>query len=126
MAWPSFEAAELLAEEGLSVEVVNARFVKPLDTELIDDICSRFDKILTVENNVTAGGFGSAVLEYIATQPYAPNVDVLVHGLPADDFVQHGNAEELLADLNLTPAGIARVLRQFIGLPAPHSDLVSV
>lgn len=126
MAWPSFEAAELLAEEGLSVEVVNARFVKPLDTELIDDICSRFDKILTVENNVTAGGFGSAVLEYIATQPYAHTVDVLVHGLPADDFVQHGNAEELLADLNLTPAGIARVLRQFIGLPAPHSDLVSV
>lgn len=126
MAWPSVEAAELLAEEGLSVEVVNARFAKPLDTALIDDICSRFDKVLTVENNVTAGGFGSAVLEYIATQPYSHNVDVLVHGLPADDFVQHGNAEELLADLNLTSDGIARVVRQFIGLPAPHSDLVSV
>lgn len=126
MAWPSVAAAERLAEEGVSVEVVNARFVKPLDTAMIDDICDRFDKIVTVENNVTAGGFGSAVLEYIAEQPYAHTVDVHVHGLPADEFVQHGNADELLADLNLDGQGIAAVVRQFIGLPASRSDLVSV
>ncbi len=119
MVWPAVEGAKLLAEEGISVEVVNARFAKPLDTVMIDELCERFDKIVTIENNVTAGGFGSGVLEYVATQPYAHKVDILVHGLPADEFVQHGDADELLAELDLMPDGIARVVRSFIGLPAP-------
>ena len=112
------EAAEKLAEEGISVEVINARFAKPVDTALIDEIGERFDKVVTLENNVVAGGFGSAVLEYVATQPYAHNLDILVHGLPADTFVQHGDSDELLAELDLMPDGIARVVRSFIGLPA--------
>lgn len=125
MVWPALRAAELLAEEGISAEVVNARFVKPLDTAMIDDVCERFDKVLTLENNVVAGGFGSGVLEYVAEQPYAHTVDFHVHGLPANEFVEHGNADELLADLNLHPEGIARVAREFIGLPASTVDLVS-
>ncbi|MCE2504716.1 MAG: 1-deoxy-D-xylulose-5-phosphate synthase [Chlorobi bacterium] len=124
MVWHAMEGADLLAEEELSAEVVNARFAKPLDTEMIDSICERFNKVVTVENNVVAGGFGSGVLEYISTQPYAHTVDVLVHGLPADDFVGHGQAEELLGELDLMPDGIARVVRGLIGLPA-RSDLIS-
>ncbi len=124
MVWHAMEGADLLAEEELSAEVVNARFAKPLDTEMIDSICERFNKVVTVENNVVAGGFGSGVLEYISTQPYTHTVDVLVHGLPADDFVAHGKAEELLGELDLMPDGIARVVRGFIGLPA-RSDLIS-
>ena len=124
MVWHAMEGADLLAEEELSAEVVNARFAKPLDTEMIDSICERFNKVVTVENNVVAGGFGSGVLEYISTQPYAHTVDVLVHGLPADDFVGHGKAEELLGELDLMPDGIARVVRGLIGLPA-RSDLIS-
>jgi len=127
MAWRAYKAAEILyAQEGVSCEVINARFVKPLDTAMIDDICSRFDRVLTVENNVVSGGFGSAVLEYIATQPYHEDVRVRVHGLPADEFVEHGNSEELLADLDLTEEGIARVTRSFIGLPHGIGNLVSV
>jgi 1-deoxy-D-xylulose-5-phosphate synthase len=127
MAWRAIEAAEYLEHhDGVSAEVINARFVKPLDTAMIDDLCSRFDKIVTVENNVTAGGFGSAVLEYVATRPYHDKVDVLVHGLPANSFVEHGNADELLAELDLLGEGIAKVTRQFLGLPQHIDDFVSV
>jgi 1-deoxy-D-xylulose-5-phosphate synthase len=126
MAWRAMGAAELLAAEGISAEVINARFVKPLDTAMIDDVCSRFDKVITLENNVVAGGFGSGVLEYIATQPYHRGVDVFVHGLPADTFVEHGDSDELLGDLDLLPDGIARVVRRFIGLPHDVGHLVTV
>jgi 1-deoxy-D-xylulose-5-phosphate synthase len=126
MAWRAMQAAELLWSEGISAEVINARFVKPLDTAMIDDICSRFAKIITLENNVIAGGFGSAVLEYIATQPQHEKVDVLVHGLPANEFVEHGDTDQLLAELDLMPDGIARVTKRFIDLPQHLGDLVSV
>lgn len=126
MAWPSVRAAELLESEGISAEVINARYVKPLDTALIDEIGARFDKIITVENNVVAGGFGSAVLEYMATQPYHTGVDVMTHGLPADEFVEHGDTAELLAELDLDADGIARVVKRFIGLPHGIGRLVTV
>lgn len=126
MAWRAMEAAELLEIEGVSAEVINARFVKPLDTEMIDEVGGRFGKIITLENNVTAGGFGSAVLEYLATQPYHEHVDVMVHGLPANTFVEHGDSDELLADLDLMPDGIARVIKRFIGLPHGVGTLVTV
>ncbi len=126
MAWPSVRAAELLESEGISAEVINARYVKPLDTALIDEIGARFDKIITVENNVIAGGFGSAVLEYMATQPYHTGVDVMTHGLPANEFVEHGDTAELLAELDLDAEGIARVVKRFIGLPHGIGRLVTV
>ena len=113
MVHPSLKAAELLREEGISAEVVNARFVKPLDTALLDDLCSRFDKIITVEDGQIQGGFGSAVLEYIGTK-HNRNVDVFLHGIP-DKFVEHGTQEELWAELGLDAAGIANVAKEHIG-----------
>jgi len=62
--YPVLAAAEKLREEGLSIAVVNARFVKPLDRELLLKLARSFKKILTVEENVLMGGFGSAVLEF--------------------------------------------------------------
>ncbi|MBS1910967.1 MAG: 1-deoxy-D-xylulose-5-phosphate synthase [Bacteroidetes bacterium] len=126
MAWRAVAAAELLAAEGIHAEVINARFVKPLDTAMIDEIAGRFHKIITVENNVVAGGFGSAVLEYIASQPYHQHPDVMVHGLPANIFVEHGDSDELLAELDLLPPGIAKVVKRFIDLPHGIGDLVTV
>lgn len=126
MSWRAMEAAELLEADGISAEVINARYVKPLDTALIDDVCSRFEKVITLENNVVAGGFGSAVLEYIATQPYHQHVDVMVHGLPENSFVEHGDANELLAELDLLSDGIARVVKRFIGMPHGIGNLVTV
>lgn len=125
MVGEAMKAADVLADDGVSVHVVDMRFVKPLDTDLVDSICARVRKIVTVENNVVAGGFGSAVLEYIATTPYHQKVDVLVHGLPANHFVEHGDAHVLLGELDLLGDGIARVVRRFIGLPTTLGQLVS-
>jgi len=111
-------AAEILAADGISAEVVNMRFVKPLDEILLDDISSRFDKIVTIEDNVRIGGFGSAVLEYLASKNIT-NVDVLVHGIP-DRFIEHGTQTELFAMLKLDPQGIADLVRQFVEASAPH------
>ncbi len=114
MVSEALKAAELLALDGISTEVVNARFVKPLDTELLSDLSLRFDKIITVEDGQIQGGFGSAVLEYITTLPLFP--DVLLHGIP-DVFVEHGTQEELFHDLLLDGEGIATVVKEFIGFP---------
>ncbi|MES2766447.1 MAG: 1-deoxy-D-xylulose-5-phosphate synthase [Bacteroidota bacterium] len=111
MVYPALKAAEILEREGISVEVVNARFVKPLDTELLDDVCSRIDKIITVEDGQVQGGFGSAVLEHIGQ--HHENIHVLLHGIP-DQFVEHGTQEELLKDLKLDEEGIADTVREFL------------
>jgi 1-deoxy-D-xylulose-5-phosphate synthase len=112
MVYPSLEAAELLRKEGINAEVVNMRFVKPIDHDLIKDICNRFSHILTVEDHVVQGGFGSAVLECIAAENLHPH-HMKVHGLP-DEFVQHGTPSELYAILKLNPEGIAKIVRDFL------------
>lgn len=116
MAEKSFSAAELLEQDGIVAEVVNARFVKPLDTELLDDICSRFEKILTVEDGQIQGGFGSAVLEYVGTR-HNRHVDVMLHGIP-DEIVEHGTQEELWADLGLDAPGIAAKVKEMLSVEA--------
>jgi len=121
MVSESLKAAKLLAEDGISAEIVNARFVKPLDTELLSDLAFRFDKIITVEDGQIQGGFGSAVLEYFSTLPLSP--DILLHGIP-DVFVEHGTQEEQLSELMLDGAGIATVVKQFIGFPEVVSVIV--
>lgn len=113
MVSEAMKAAELLAIEGISAEVVNARFVKPLDTELLSDIAHRFDKIITVEDGQIQGGFGSAVLEYVTTLPYT-TLTYFYKGIP-DVFVEHGTQEkQQFADLLLDGAGIATVVAEAI------------
>ncbi len=117
------EAADILADGGVSAEVINARFVRPIDGAMLDDLAGRFRSIVTLENNVKAGGFGSAVLEHLASSPTIESTpDVLILGLPDDTFVPHGDADELLEELGLMPEGIARQVRNFIGMP---TDVVS-
>ncbi len=127
MVDPAMKAAGLLDARGISSEVVNMRFVKPLDVELLENIASRFASVVTLEDNVVAGGFGSAVAEYFAAGQ--DPVRVKRHGIP-DQFIAHGSPEELKAELCLTPAGIARVVQDFLeaGRPghAPAPPLVSV
>jgi 1-deoxy-D-xylulose-5-phosphate synthase len=108
----AMRAAEMLAVEGINVEVVNARFVKPLDTAMIDDVANRIGRIITVEDGQIEGGFGSAVAEYVA-QHHGRVCDVRLHGI-ADIFVEHGTQEELHADLLLDAPGIAHVVRDFV------------
>ena len=82
--------------------MVDGRFVKPLDTALLDELADTHARIVTIEENVLAGGFGSAVAEHLADS----RVRVRRFGLP-DRFVAHGDRERLLADLGLTADAIA-------------------
>lgn len=104
------EAAKTLAEAGLQVGVVNARFVKPIDEALIKKVAQDSDFIVTVEEATLTGGFGSAVLECLnAMQLPLPRLTRL--GIP-DRFVEHGDTQELHADLGLDAEGIARACQQ--------------
>ncbi len=104
------KAAALLREEGLDVGVVNARFVKPLDNEIVLRAISSSPFVVTVEEAALAGGFGSAVLE-VATDAGQSASHVRRLGIP-DRFIEHAERGELLADLGLDPAGIALACRQ--------------
>jgi 1-deoxy-D-xylulose-5-phosphate synthase len=104
------KAAETLRKEGLDVGVINARFVKPLDTETILRAVASAGFVITVEEGALAGGFGSAVVEAAADAGIsAANVRRL--GVP-DRFVEHGERGELLADLGLDMPGLARTGRE--------------
>ena len=102
----AMEAAETLARHGISCGVVNPVFVKPLDVELLLDAARSSRRIVTVEENVLAGGFGSAVLEALAE---AGLDDVSVHriGMP-DSFIEHGTAVNQRHRLQLDAEGIAQ------------------
>jgi 1-deoxy-D-xylulose-5-phosphate synthase len=89
-------AAEELAEEGLPVAVVNARWAKPLDEEMILQLAKSVRRLITIEDHVVAGGFGSAVLELLEYHGLK-NVDIRIIGLP-DTFVEHG-APTILKEL---------------------------
>ena len=102
----AMEAAETLAGRGISCGVVNPIFVKPLDVDLLLGEARRTRRILTVEENVLAGGFGSAVLEALAE---AGLEGVVVHriGMP-DSFIEHGTAVDQRRRLHLDAEGIAQ------------------
>ena len=89
-------AAKELADEGISVAVVNARWAKPLDEELITRLAKGTRRLVTVEDHVIAGGFGSAVLEFLAGRGMR-DVDVRVIGYP-DKLIEHG-APSILKEL---------------------------
>jgi 1-deoxy-D-xylulose-5-phosphate synthase len=105
-------AAEILHEAGIQAEVVNMRFVKPVDDALIRSIADRFTAILTLEDNSINGGFGSAVLESLAKQGLN-NLTVKLHSLP-DEFVEHGTPNELYRLLKLDPPGIAETAQELL------------
>jgi 1-deoxy-D-xylulose-5-phosphate synthase len=104
------KAAAALREEGLDVGVVNARFIKPLDTETILRAVESCSFVLTVEEGALMGGFGSAVLEAVSDAGLSA-AHVRRLGVP-DKFVEHGERNELLADLGLDPAGLAQSARE--------------
>lgn len=108
----ALEAARMLEATGVEVEVVNARFVKPLDTAMLDDVAMRIGKIVTVEDGQIEGGFGSAVAEYLAQ--HHPQCALQIHGIH-DEFVDHGTQQELWAQLKLDPSGIAATIQSFLG-----------
>jgi 1-deoxy-D-xylulose-5-phosphate synthase len=108
--YPSLRAADILDKEGIVATVVNSRFVVPLDEELIVDLAGRHRVLMTVEENVVAGGFGSAVLEFLHAKGCSfPGVHCL--GIPAR-FVEHSPQGVLRKKYHLDPEGIAQEVRE--------------
>ncbi len=104
MVWPSYAAMELLNKQGLFGSLINARFVKPLDLDMLKDVCRKTKHVFTIEEGIVDGGFGSAVSEVIENH-------VIRLGLP-DEFIPHGKREVLLERYGLTAEGIARKIKE--------------
>lgn len=113
MVQPALEAARLLeAECGISLAVINARFVKPLDHELIRELAQKHLCLITIEENALQGGFGTAVLELLEEQGQA-GVRVLRLGYP-DSYIPQAEQHELREMLGLDSTGIAASIRSFL------------
>jgi 1-deoxy-D-xylulose-5-phosphate synthase len=108
----SLEASRILSKEGIEAGVLDPRFVKPLDRDLIIEKAVATKNVLVVEEGILAGGFGSAILELFSEEGIT-DVNVGRLGI-ADLFVEHGTRDELLADLGLTAEGIARYCRNML------------
>ena len=104
MAKSALGAAKILEEQGLGVAVADMRFLKPLDSKLVLELARNYDHLVTVEENVLAGGFGSGVIELLASHGVLLPVTTL--GFP-DAWIEQGSIEELLELHGLTPRGIA-------------------
>ncbi|PGL72399.1 1-deoxy-D-xylulose-5-phosphate synthase [Bacillus sp. AFS055030] len=108
----ALDAADELEKENISVKVVNARFIKPMDTAMLNDIFKDKKPILTIEEAVLQGGFGSAVLEFASSNNFQ-NVRVERIGIP-DLFVEHGDVDKLLDEIHLTKDESVKKIREMV------------
>ena len=114
---PALEAARRLREEGIDATVVNCRFVKPLDGDLLARVALATGRVLTVEENVLAGGFGSAVLEMLETKGLT-GIDIKRLGIP-DEFVEHATQAEMRRHYGIDAEGILEAARKLAGPAKP-------
>lgn len=110
-------AVKELEEDGISVELINARFIKPLDTEMLDSLSNKFENIITIEDGQKQGGFGSYVAEYFAEKQLKNNLSIM--GIE-DEFVTHGTQKELHEMIGLDHKGIIKKVKEIL-----VKDLVS-
>jgi 1-deoxy-D-xylulose-5-phosphate synthase len=115
----ALEAAEVLAQQGIGATVADARFAKPLDTELVNRLAADHELLVTIEDNVLPGGFGSAVLEHLEDGFGAgQRARVIRVGLP-DRYVTHGKPALLHQEVGLTGDAVAKRALAALGAPAP-------
>jgi len=105
------EAINKLEKEGISAAHYDMRFVKPLDTDLLDEVFKNYSKIVTVEENTEKGGFGSAILEYMSKQGF--NNKLLIIGIP-DIFIEHGTPQELKQLAGIDADSIYKKVKDFV------------
>jgi len=108
----ALEVGELLSRKGIEASVINARFIKPLDGQMLEDVFRKVKKIITIEEGIASGGFGTAVLEFMEREKIN-NVEIRCLGLP-DEFIEHGKREELLRKYHLTPDEVAATIENDI------------
>ena len=110
----AIKAADLLSSDGIEATVINSRFVKPLDKETIEEVTRRVKKVVTLEEAVAAGGFGSAILEFFERENIK-DVKIKRMGLP-DNFIAHGKRKELLKEYHFTADEICETIKkEFFG-----------
>lgn len=105
-------AVKSLAGKNVSAAHYDMRFVKPLDTRLLTEVFNKFDKIVTVEDGVIQGGFGSAVLEFMAANCFSARIKIL--GIP-DKFIEHGTLDDLYRECNIDTKGIINTVLEMTG-----------
>ncbi len=110
--YPALAAAKRLAGEGIDIKVINARFAKPVDGKLIANTTATIKKIITVEENVLQGGFGSAVLECLAEKNIT-GVQIKLLGIP-DEFVEHSTQAQLRQKYGIDEEGISRAVKEML------------
>jgi len=106
--------AEIEREQEISIAHYDIRFLKPIDETMLHEIGKKFKQIVTIEDGVIQGGFGSAVLEFMSENNYTPQVKRL--GIP-DSFIEHGTPEELYNMLGLDAGGIAKSITEWLKSP---------
>ncbi|PKR79392.1 1-deoxy-D-xylulose-5-phosphate synthase [Halalkalibacillus sediminis] len=109
----ALEAAQILDREDVSVRVVNARFIKPLDQEMLSRLAMEKLPILTIEEHALQGGFGSAVLEHYESEGGIETPFIQRMGIP-DRFIEHGSVDELLEEINLTTNEFVSKIRTMV------------
>jgi len=112
MVKPTLAAADSLAGEGIEAEVVNCRYLKPMDDDLLDDLAQRFTRFVTVEESAVWSGFGTNVLRTLAERGHTPEARSL--GIP-DRVIEHAARKIQLEQCGLTPPGIADAARSLVG-----------
>ncbi len=116
-------AAEMLAENGIEVAVVNARFARPIDRDMVEQAFASGAPIVTVEDHSVAGGFGSAVLE--TAQDMGLTCPAFARlGMPADRFIAHGSRREQLAECGIDATGIAAAAQKLVGVEVGEEPAV--
>ncbi len=123
MVAPAFEAAQMLQQEGVSVNMVNLRWAKPLDKQTILDAAQRTRNVIVMEEGVVHGGVGSAVLELLAEAGMS-NINVKLFGIP-DRFMEHGAIPILHRLCMLTAPDFAAAARDMLGRPQPDMERVA-
>ncbi|NQT96095.1 MAG: 1-deoxy-D-xylulose-5-phosphate synthase [Candidatus Omnitrophica bacterium] len=111
MVLPALEASHILAKNNIETEVVNMRFIKPIDSDTILKLAERIKKILVVEDNVLEGGFGSAVIEVLSDNNI--DVDIKRIGLP-DEFITYSSREDLLGKFGLSAEKITERIEEWL------------
>ena len=114
MVGAASEAAEALASRGIQAEVVNCRFLKPYDREVLRDVAERHRRVITIEEGAVINGFGAYMARELSALASEHAIEVQCLGLP-DRFVEHGAREVLLRDLGLDAEGIATEARRMLG-----------
>jgi len=111
-----------LKAEGLDPAHYDMRFVKPLDEKMLHEVFSKYDKVITVEDGAIQGGFGSAILEFMAANNYKAEIKIL--GIP-DRLVEHGTPRQLYEEIGIDAGGIAKAVRESLSIVNTKQPLLS-